>query len=247
MPTLTLRRLVKKLRRAVIREFIRACHLGVLDDDRIGFAIQSAIMQMSADDFTGVWLPTLRRTARREPPRRGSMPRHARAPAVAVVPPSSTPVEATPTSNPYPPGYCPVHGYGQCVLRDAGILDTTIISALRQATVTATSTVLPTPTQAAEERPRWRPPTPAPPGFGRRPTMAARTGCPPFFSNAVVNFPPPSALPMPSPALLPPRRHAGVAAARRPGLRPVKNEADLPNGSSRGWFSSDEEKADSIS
>jgi hypothetical protein len=60
-------------------------------------------------------------------------------------------------------------------------------------------------------------------------------------------FPPPSALPMPSPTLLPPRRHAGVAAARRLGLRPVKNEADLPNGSSSGWFSSDEEKADSIS
>jgi hypothetical protein len=100
MPMLTLRRLVKKLRRAVIREFIRACHLGVLDDDRIGFAIQRAIMQMSADGFTGVWLPTLRRTARREPPRRGSMPRRTRAPAVAVVPPSSTPVEATPTSTP---------------------------------------------------------------------------------------------------------------------------------------------------
>lgn len=209
MPMLTLCRLVKKLRRAVIREFIRACHLGVLDDDHIGFAIQSAIMQMSADDFTGVWLPTLRRTARREPPRRGSMPRHARAPAVAVVPPSSTPVEATPTSNPYPPGYCPVHGYGQCVLRDAGILDTTIIS--------ATSTVLPTPTQAAEERPRWRPPTPAPPGFGRRPTMAARTGCPPFFSNAVVNFPPtfraPDAVPRASSATMP-CRSSGRAPPR---------------------------------
>ncbi|PWZ11640.1 hypothetical protein Zm00014a_022849 [Zea mays] len=217
MPMLTLRRLVKKLRRAVIREFIRACHLGVLDDDRIGFAIQSAIMQMSADGFTGVWLPTLRRTVRREPPRRGSMSRRARAPAVAVVPPSSTPVEATPTSNPYPPGFCPVHGYGQCVLRDAGILDTTIISALRQAAVTATSTVLPTPTQAAEERPRWRPPTPAPPGFGRRPTMAARTGCPLFFSNAVVNSPPafraPDAVPRASPATTP-CRSSGRAPPR---------------------------------
>jgi hypothetical protein len=59
--------------------------------------------------------------------------------------------------------------------------------------------------------------------------------------------PPPSALPMPSPTLLPPRRHAGVAAARHPGLRPVKDEADLPNGSDSGWSSSDEEKADSIS
>jgi hypothetical protein len=60
-------------------------------------------------------------------------------------------------------------------------------------------------------------------------------------------FPPPSAFSMPSPALLLPRRHAGVAAARRLGLRPVKDEADLPNDSDSGWFSSDEEKADSIS
>jgi hypothetical protein len=61
---LNLRRLVKKLRRVVIREFIRACHVGVLDNDHVGFAIHSAIMQMSADGFTGVWLPTLHRTAR---------------------------------------------------------------------------------------------------------------------------------------------------------------------------------------
>ncbi|PWZ34797.1 hypothetical protein Zm00014a_037611 [Zea mays] len=189
MTMLTLRRLVKKFRQAVIREFIRACHLGLLDDDCVGFAIQSAIMQMSADGFTVVWLPTLRRTARCEPPRRGPMPRRARAPPVAVIPSSSTLVEATPTSNPYPPGYCPVHGYEQCALRDAGILNTTIISDLRQATAAATSTVPPTLTPAEEERPWWRPPTPALPGFGRRPTMAARTGCLPFFSNAVVNSP----------------------------------------------------------
>jgi hypothetical protein len=53
MPMLTLRRLVKKLRRAVIR----ACHEGVLDDDRVGFAIHNDIMQMRADGSTGVWLP----------------------------------------------------------------------------------------------------------------------------------------------------------------------------------------------
>jgi hypothetical protein len=53
MSMLTLRRFVKKLRRAVIR----ACHEGVLDDDRVGFAIHNGIIQMSADGFTGVWLP----------------------------------------------------------------------------------------------------------------------------------------------------------------------------------------------
>jgi hypothetical protein len=180
---LNLRRLVKKIRRAVIREFIRACHMGVLDDDHVGFAIHSAIMQMSADGFTGVWLPTLRRTARHEPLRRGPMSCHARAPTVAVVPPSSTPVEATPTSNPYPPDYCPVHGYAACVLRDAGILENTIFSDLRSTAVTSTTSV--------EEKPRWRPPTPAPPGFGRRPTMAARTCCSPFYTNAVVDSMPP--------------------------------------------------------
>ncbi|AQK39192.1 hypothetical protein ZEAMMB73_Zm00001d023352 [Zea mays] len=201
MSMLNLRRLVKKLRRVVIREFIRACHVGVLDNDHVGFAIHSVIMQMSVDGFT---------------------------------------VEATPTSNPYPPDYCPVHGYAACVLRDAGILENTIISTLRSMAVASTTLV--------EERPRWRPPTPALPGFGRRPTMAARTGCPPIYTNAVVDSPPPSALLMSSPALLPQRRHVGEAAARRPGLRPIKDEADLPNVShDSGQFSSDEEKEDSIS
>ena len=176
----------------------------------------------------------------REPLRRGPMSRRARAPTVAVVPPSSTPVEATPTSNPYPPDYCPVHGYAACVLRDAAILENTIISTLRSMAVASTTSV--------EERPRWRPPTPALPGFRRRPKMAARTGCPPIYTNAVVDSPPPSALLMSSPALLPQRRHVGEAAARRLGLRPIKDEADLPNVShDSGRFSSDDEKEDSIS
>lgn len=57
MPMLTLQRLMKELRRAVIREFICACHEGVLDDDRVGFAIHNDIMQMRADGSIGVWLP----------------------------------------------------------------------------------------------------------------------------------------------------------------------------------------------
>jgi hypothetical protein len=72
-------------------------------------------------------------------------------------------------------------------------------------------------------------------------------GLPAVLLQRSGQFPPAFRAPDAVPTLLPPRRHAGVAAARRPGLRPVKDEADLPNGSDSGWFSSDEEKADSIS
>jgi hypothetical protein len=169
----------------------------------------------------GYYIPTLCRSARREPPRHGPMSRRARAPPVAATLPSSTRVEERPTPNPYPPGYCSVHGYGACVLRDAGIIENTTIFALRSTAAASTPTV--------EERPRWRPPTPAPHRFGRRPTMAAQTGCPLFYTNAVVDSPSPSVLSMLPPALLRQRRHAGEATARCPGLRPVKDEVDLPN------------------
>ncbi|WVZ62638.1 hypothetical protein U9M48_012358 [Paspalum notatum var. saurae] len=264
MPMLTLRQLVKKLRHTVIREFIHACHAGVLDDDRVGFAIHRAIMRLSAAGYTGVLLPALRRPARCEPLRRGPPRRREATPPVVVAPPPSAPVMGVPASNPFPPGYCPVHGYEPCILRDVGVLDSTITAALRLNASNAPTTP-PTPTPAEEERPRWRPPTPAPLGFGRRPTMAARTGCPPFYTDAlddadadavvtddVIVPPPPSALPMPPPSMLAPRRHAGEAAARCLGLRLVQDEDSttgaLPNGfGTGGWLSSDEERADSIS
>jgi hypothetical protein len=56
----------------------------------------------------------------------------------------------------------------------------------------------PPPTPSRRQR---RSPTPAPPGSGRTGTLAARTGEPPFFNPSTS------------------RRHAGEAAARRPGLR----------------------------
>jgi len=100
---------------------------------------------------------------------------------------------------------------------------------------------------------RWRPPTPMPPSFDPPPTMAARRGAVPFFNEEVVVAPPPEALPSPTPTFLAPhrrlpsptsvlptpRRHAGAAAARRPGLRLAVRDAEsstngggreLPNG-----------------
>lgn len=74
--------------------------------------------------------------------------------------------------------------------------------------------------------------------------MAAWTGTPPFYTNVVVDTPPPSAILMLSPVLLLPRRHAREAAVRRPDLCLVKDEVDHPNGSGDGGrFSDDEEES----
>jgi len=245
MPMLTLRRLVWKLRRVVVREFLSAINTRVLDEDRVAFVLHQTILRLSAVGYTGVLLPPRRRSARQEPPQRG--PPRRRAHATPVAPPSSTPPVVVPpvapqTTNPYPPAFCPVHGYGPCVFRDAGVLETAIIAALDP----SAPADHPSPTPAVEEeRPRWRPPTPVPPGFGRRSSVAG-----PITEAPIA--PPLSALPLPSPALLRPRRHAGEATARRPGLRPIKDEASStgspPNGSTGGgWLSSDEEGPDSVS
>lgn len=76
---------MKKQLCVVIHKFIFA-YERILDDDCIGFVIHNAIMQMSIEGFTSMWLATLHRTDRREPPHRGPTPRRARASLVAAVP-----------------------------------------------------------------------------------------------------------------------------------------------------------------
>lgn len=83
MPMLTLHRFVKKHWYVVIREFISA-YEGVLDDDCIGFIIHNAIMQMSINGFTCMWLAMLHRTDHREPPHCGPTPHRAQASLVAT-------------------------------------------------------------------------------------------------------------------------------------------------------------------
>ena len=56
MPTITLRRVVQAIRRAVIREFLRAYREGILDDNRIGFAIHRVLVNLVNTGVTGVWI-----------------------------------------------------------------------------------------------------------------------------------------------------------------------------------------------
>ncbi|WVZ94456.1 hypothetical protein U9M48_040344 [Paspalum notatum var. saurae] len=102
----------------------------------------------------------------------------------------------------------------------------------------AASSWLPTPTPAKEAPPRWRTDVP--------PTRAARTGTPPYYteigtSDATASAPTTSnGVRFPAPHLLAQaRRHAGVAAARHPGLR-LPDDSGLPNGTAGGTSSSDE-------
>jgi hypothetical protein len=153
MPMLTLHRFVKKHWYVVIREFISA-YEGVLDDDCIGFIIHNAIMQMSINGFTCMWLAMLHRTDHREPPHCGPTPHRAQASLVATFlrfrlewrrhrSPICTHKDFARSM-----GTSPVC----CLLCDVGVLDTTIINARH--TVTATSTNPPTTTPTKEERPR---------------------------------------------------------------------------------------------
>ena len=113
------------------------------------------------------------------------------------------------------------------------------------ATVAAPNLYSPTP-EVEPTAPRWRPPTPAPPGFGRPPTRAARTGCPPFFNDDEVIPPPPSVVPMPSPALI--ERSRGAQIGLWANLNSVKVESPNSDGASAsGFLFSDEEREDSLS
>ncbi|PWZ05203.1 hypothetical protein Zm00014a_041877 [Zea mays] len=261
MPPITLRRVVQAIRRAVIREFLRAYREGILDDNRIGFAIHRVMVNLVNTGVTGVWIPNRRSHNR-------SSSRRRRAPPVVVPPPP--PATATSTQVPasvfqmggtYPHGYCPFHGFGPCALRDAGVLEATLTAAYQYynsqaqpdavpmeemlATVAAPNLYSPTP-EVEPTAPRWRPPTPAPPGFGRPPTRAARTGCPPFFNDDEVIPPPPSAVPMPSPALI--ERSRGAQIGLWANLNSVKVESPNSDGASAsGFLFSDEEREDSLS
>jgi len=92
--------------------------------------------------------------------------------------------------------YCAYHGWTAVVTLPGEPCDLSPEMESLPPPPTAPSPLPPTPS-----RRRHRSPIPAPPGSGGTGTLAARTGEPPFFN--------------PSSS----RRHAGEAAARRPGLR----------------------------
>jgi hypothetical protein len=139
---------------------------------------------------------------------------HRRVPATPVVVPPPVPVAPPPP----PPvaeaprrilvqgvQYCAHHGWTAVVTMPGKPCDLPLEMESLPAPFVATPsppTAPSPPPSTSQPTPSFRrSPTPAPPGFGRTGTMAARTGEPPLFT--------------PSPT----RRHAGAAAARRPGLR----------------------------
>lgn len=128
-----------------------------------------------------------------------------------------------------PPGFCPVHGWS-CPARDPP--------------ADAPALRLPSPTPAADvDLARWRPLTPAPPGFT---TMAARRSTAHSFLTTSVDAPPEAAVPFPALHLLI-RSQTAVTDAARPELH-LSNGVDPALTSQRpDTSSSSVEEADSIS
>ncbi|WVZ49897.1 hypothetical protein U9M48_001217 [Paspalum notatum var. saurae] len=207
---------------AVMSELHRADRVGFLNVDRLRARIHRALVRIRLRTVLGPYRLLGLGICRRHRRRRRLAPR-----PVVLNPQAPAPAPArTPTA--YPPGYCPDHGW-HCP-NEAG--PSRAAPARAELATAAASSRLPTPTPAEEAPPRWRTDVP--------PTRAARTGAPPFYTeNGTTNaaapaqptvdgfrFPPPHLLAQA-------RRHAGEAAARRPGLR-------LPNGAAGDSSSSDE-------
>ncbi|WVZ49604.1 hypothetical protein U9M48_000946 [Paspalum notatum var. saurae] len=145
-----------------------------------------------------------------------------------------------------PLGYCPVHGYGPCVLRDAGVLEL-----LRMGAAAVATTTVPTPSPPVDDpaladmlatvvAPRLASTTPTKeddPPCWRSPDsdpVNVNTGRP-AGRRALLHrqwMSPPSVKPLPTSALLNRRRHVGETAAHRPCLHILDagSSTNLANG-----------------
>lgn len=226
MPSYRASTIVDDFFAAVEREVDIAVRHGVLDRVRLRIAILQALARLVHRRRVG--MPP-RRLLRRHPlgPRRCWFPPRPAEDGLVIDPHLHKTEDET-----YPPGFCPVHGWW---CPDAA--DLAHAPAIE---------LLPSPTPVAEaEIPRWRPPTPAPPGFC---TLAARRSTSRSFLTADVAEPSVAAVPFLVPHLFVQTQDVAAETARL-GLHLPNGVDPALNGRrpSSGSFSSSVEEADSIS